>query len=501
MSSIISPAKVLLLAVNSAAQGNLGLVYELASRYRDSLRPDLLLRIVLTYLPETTPPSDYVEVVRRIAHGIFEVDSDAIIDSKDVDNLTEEVATKKARKLQLLPLQCPDAPRDGGGDFLTSFVIHRAYRMDEEAGMLDELLSLISPFLEHDVAIRSWMTSTVLPLSRRNAKHYREDAKSYTLRQFQNLDDTSAAKYLLSGIGQEKPDIEQVDQVGEDLRRLVSPWLHNKSRWTTKDPQDEPTTMPTSLGWEHVLEWLVLNASKNWQIAVQAIEHWDGPSDVDFEGVIVDDLLPSQLRMASHSYARAAIASAYSLPEPSLAALDGAHRMVNRARSISGLETFPSLYSVADKLPPITQGILTAGDTKLIMHLRHNLLGPTNVLTEPSFEATNFLTGVILSAFILTRSGVPCTVRRAGTLTLLRDVREQKSELMKAIRHISNHAPRNDDDYWSRARLELLWLYSWGQANHTANEETTWGVLGMVPRDAIEVEILRAMLSNMRKSD
>jgi hypothetical protein len=130
--------------------------------------------------------------------------------------------------------------------------------------------------------------------------------------------------------------------------------------------------------------------------------------------------------------------------------------------------------------------------------LRTDLLEASNSLTSPQKEATEFLQGLILSAFILTRLGIVCTVRRAGDLVLLRDEREQKGEVVKLIRLIAHRAPKNDDEYWKRTRGDLLWLHNWGNESYDPKHPATVGVFGLVSKDDIEVEILKALLTNMR---
>lgn len=498
MTRFLSPAKVVLLAVDLVVQVQLSLVYELASQYRDVLRQELLFRILLTYLPETTPAADYVDLVQRISRDDFNEDGDATFDTAPVDALTDDQAYKKVRKLHLLPLRSPDAPKDGDTDPLVSFILHRAYRLDEEAGMLEQLPTLVGPFLDHSATLRSWMAFTVLPLLRRDHEYYREESKRFTLRQFQQLDDNTAVQFLLGRTGQTPSDI---DWVGRDLRGLVGPWLHNALRWPAPDPSDVQLPAGSWPGWQHVLDWLIAQASTSWQVAVRAYEEWDGPCDSDFGDILIEHSSNCRLRQLELSYAKAAIASAYLGPEPTPSSLEGAHQIINRARSVLGMDLSAPLEILVGSLPAIKRGTFTSRDARVVGHLRNDLLQASNCLTEPSTETVDFVSGLTLSAYILTSLGVPSTVRRAGTLVLLRDRREQKNELTKLIHHLLNHAPRNDDGYWAKARLEILWLHNWGQEDHVPDSsDDVRGVFGMLSKDDIETELLKSMLSNMRRS-
>jgi len=128
-------------------------------------------------------------------------------------------------------------------------------------------------------------------------------------------------------------------------------------------------------------------------------------------------------------------------------------------------------------------------------------LDESNVLTAPSRESAALLSALALSAFILTKAGSPCTVRRAGELALLRDEREQRAEAINCIHSIGSHGPKSDDKYWMRARNEILWLRDWGAEEDATSPSslTGNGVFGQVTKEFLETEILKALLANSRR--
>jgi hypothetical protein len=493
MKHSLSPAKVVLLAVDLAVQVKLDLLDKLASQYRDILRQDLLFRVLLTYLPETTPPSSYVNLIGNIARGEFNDESDIVLETAFVDSLTEEQAANRARKLHLLHLSRTSVSEDADADPLELFLINRAYQLDEEAGLLDQVPKLVEPFVDHGPFIRHWVAYTVLPVLRRNSQNHTQDSKPYSLRQFQSLDDGSAAKYLLAQMGQNR---SAPHDVGQDLRGLISPWLHHQTRWAIENSSDASSELFCA-GWQQVLEWLVLQASTDWQVAVNAFEQWSGPCDGDFGDGVVNHTSACPLGQVRLSYAKAGLASAYLVSEASLEALNGAHRIINRVKSILNLTLLPPIDLVAGERPAIASESLPQWDSNVVAHLRSNLLEPSNPLTEPSLATTDFLSAIVLSAFILTRLGIPSSVRKVSNLALLQDRREQKNELTKLIRHILNQAPRGDDQYWIQARLQILWLRNWG-ADQSHTDANVRGIFGKIPREEVEVELLKSMLSNMR---
>ncbi len=174
----------------------------------------------------------------------------------------------------------------------------------------------------------------------------------------------------------------------------------------------------------------------------------DGPGDVDLGGYGSMWLDETEQEYLELRYARAALASAYLIPEASVEALVEAHNITAKVMTLLDQDPGAPLPTAASLLPPMTE--LVANGIISFQHatyLRNNLLDDSNVLTSPSTDATGLLQALILSAYILTKTGSPCTVRRAGELALLQNERDQKAEATKVIHAISNHGPKSDDKY------------------------------------------------------
>ncbi|KAK4122262.1 Sec39-domain-containing protein [Parathielavia appendiculata] len=504
MALTLSPAKLVLLAVHLAVHGDIDGLTTLAARHGTVLRKDLLLRILLTYLPEAVPSNQYVELISQLENSSFPDTPDHDVDCSPVEGLAEHDATKKVRKLRLLSLASPEIPDESGEDALSLFLLRRSYRVDEEAGLLDELPALLLPFMNHSPCIRTLLVSTILPLLRRNCEYYPQEPILYTLHAFQQLPDRVAVNLLLSRTGVGDVDLPLV---GRDLRGLVGPWLSDERRWKhgkpTVDSPGEPLpskrTAELCPGWDEVLRWLTTQASRNWKVGVSAILQWDGPGDVDLEGWGSAELSDDRRRHLDQSYARAALASAYLIPEASLDALEGAYGITVKVAQLRHLEPLSPLASASAVLPPIAEQI--PGDmvsASNAVHMRNELLAPSNPLTAPTDASIPFLQALILSAHILTKAGCPCTVRRAGELVLLQDEREQTAEAAKLIHCISNNGPKSDDKFWLKARNEILWLRDWGAEDSWSSEELACGIFSQVKRGFLEVEFLRALLANTR---
>ncbi|POR33478.1 Protein transport protein sec39 [Tolypocladium paradoxum] len=508
MGSSLSPAKVLLLAVHLAAHADVEGLSQLSSQHPAVLRRDVLLRVLLTHLPETTKPATYVDFLQEIAAGQPAQRPQVELDVSPVIALSEQQAARRAKKLHLLPLQCPDAPAQAHSDALSLFLFQRACRMDMETGMLSQLPELLVPFLSHAPALRSWVVATVLPFVRRNSEYYAETSPAYSLVEFQRLPGPDAIHHLLARTGHGQTD---QGHIGRDLRGLVGPWLYDEARWVEVAGRDEASggddhASPAAVcpGWEQVAQWLTSQATRSWKLAVDVIEQWNGPGDVYFGHEVNLTLSEPRQRYLDRSYARAALASAYTVQEATVDSLGGLYRMSTKIRSLlgHGQGDLP-LQDALSALPDMSiADAPTVGSAKTATYMRNDLLRPQNPLTSPSAAATGLLMALVLSAFISTRLGVPCTVKRAGDLVFLRDKREQRGEVGRLLRAASNNAPRDDDDYWVRARREVHWLRCWCQEgpSPTSGAAAAGGVIATVPKQHIESEILKALLSKSRYS-
>lgn len=506
MTASLSPPRVLLLAVHFATKSDLPNLIALVAHHPNVLRPELILRVLLTCLPETLRSSEYVDLIERIESGDLYAEPDLSIqfDSSSIQDITDAEAAKKARRLHLLPLAWDHAPKDALQDPVSLFLVQRARRVDQEAGLLTQLPDLIVPFLQHAPCIRTWMISALLPLLRRNYEYYPHEPITQTLESFERLDSKTAVDLLLSQTGIREEDLQHV---GRDLRGLIGPWIFNDARWNgTIEKQGAAesgrTGPPSCPAWEHVLEWLIAKASLSWRVAVKAFDQWDGPNDVDLGDYSSEWLDDEAQGFLEQRFARAALASAYLIPEASVEALSGVNGIITKIMSLLDQDPCPTLQVSSSLLSPFVEpeneNLISVKSASL---MRNDLLEESNYLTAPTQTSTQLLHVLTLSAFILTKAGAPCTVRRAGELAFLQDEREQKAEAIRLIRSLSTNGPKNDDKYWIRARNELLWLRDWGAEEALGSTEIRiHGIFSQLEKRFLEVECLKAFLTNTRKS-
>lgn len=502
MSLVLSAPKIVLLAVHVAAKADIDSLSFIAANNGSVLRKELLLRILLTYLPETLKSEEYVSFVKEVETGEYAAHEHWEVDTSAVEQLSEEEAVKKVRRLQLLKLSWPDAPPEAENDPLTLFLLRRAYKVDEEAGLLPQLPDLLAPFLDHSPYLRTWTISVLLPLLRRNCEYYPQNSVPITLAEFERLDDAAAVDLLLSQTGADG----DYTNVARDLRGLLGPWLYSNKRWTPKnykadgedDGAEEQETCP---GWEQMLTWLNSQAANNWRVAVETIDHWHGPEDVDLGGYGQLWMTDEKQQDLERRYARAGLACAYLVPEATTEALTGAYTLVLEVAKLMD-DPLPPLQIAASNLSPVPDlGSTNIMCGKNVTFLRNSMLDESNVLTKPTELAVALLAALVVSAFLSTRAGSAITVRKAGELAMLQDDREQQAEFLKLIHTVSERGPSSDDKFWIKARNEILWLRDWGAGDEdeSSGAQRYCGIFGRLDKEFIEIEVLKALLAHNRK--
>ncbi|KID89097.1 protein transport protein Sec39 [Metarhizium guizhouense ARSEF 977] len=285
MASTLHPAKVLLLAVHFAQHADIDSLSILTSTHTTIIHDEILLRILLTHLPETERPATYVGFLRKLVDHSFEPCQLTGLDTSPVNSIDDNEAVKRATKLHLLPLVCRNPSEIAQGDALSRFLFLRIHQMNEETGMLAQLLDLLLPFGRHSPGIHKWAMSTVIPYVRKGLQYRTGTSPAYSLTEFEKLPDHQAVDFLLCPVDSRAQPRENVDH---DLRSIIGPWVYDTDRWenSLEDGESSRVFCP---GWHQVCEWLLSQATLSWPTAVQAIERWGGPEDVEFgHGIALD---------------------------------------------------------------------------------------------------------------------------------------------------------------------------------------------------------------------
>ncbi|KAH7392151.1 Sec39 domain-containing protein [Phaeosphaeria sp. MPI-PUGE-AT-0046c] len=495
----LSGPHCVLLAVHYASESSIQALRALTALRDADLPLELILSILLTYLPEEVEPSTYVEYLNELATGSRDPGNDpsTVVDVATVEELSLSRAKKRRKALDLLPVIHTLYAAEDHIDVFSHFLIHRAHRIDAQTGLLDLIPQLIGPFLGHSEYLRTWFISTVLPLVRLNYEYYPQSATG-SLDEFARLKGKRAIDYQLSNARNTSGG--DTDNAARDLKGIVAPWLcganDRKRRRLSSEPRrasigQEQIQEPGD--WDCLFQWMLHTSKDRLPLVTEAIREWDGPEDMDLGGFeegrdYVDD---EQQRKLEMHYAQTAIACLYLVDQSDTPTLQTAHSLLGRICDLLNCEPPPDLNVGIESLPSYDaqQPMFRDINTSLIQEQR--LLETDNPVTRPSRDTIQVTKLILFSACALSSMQYPVSIREAATISLRNDRPEQLSLLQKIIHKLSTS--RHNADQWSSSRLKITWLWNWGADSQDTNR-CAQGVLGMLERDVIETEILKAMI-------
>ncbi len=525
--SNLSKARTILLAVSLAVESDISGLRCLTAVHPRDLPLQLMLRILLTFLPESTEPSLYTSFIEEVFSGSLRRQENITVNLAPVEDLSEAEARKRIRKLHLLPLQDTGTSLVTSDDALTQFLINRAHRIEAETGLLPLLAQLLVPFLDHSGYLRAWLISTIVPLLRLEYEYYPSDRRTLLLDAFERLETPLGISTLLSKIDHgDTRRGSDVDTVGRDMRGLIGPWMYGDTRRKRRKLDDGRLQTPTSiqskepategitehddeerdLGWSFAWTWFLEKAARDFGLVVRAIEQWDGPLDVDLGGY--DDgheQLDEKVKVRLQGqYAQMALSSIYVTEEDSMDVLEGAHRILIRIADLMHSEPPANLSTELSSLPSLDRSHFVAEDLSVSSLSATALLRPRNSITTPNSETLSLLSSIVLSAYIIQNLGHKVSARRVAELFLSGNGELQTRELHKVLRSVSTTTKRDHKD-WLHLRRSFVWLRDWEVENAAAEKATSDqaqgnGVFGKVARDFLERELLKAFLAGTRKS-
>ncbi|KAL8802521.1 MAG: hypothetical protein Q9182_003761 [Xanthomendoza sp. 2 TL-2023] len=504
-------ARIILKAVQLAASTQVAALHQLIAHETEVLHLELVLRILLTYLPESTEPSRYLDLLHQLATGdILEPPQSSLPLVPFNQTLSDADARHQVRQLHLLTVAEEQDLHAGCTDQLSLFLIHRARKIDLETGSILDIQQLLEPFIDHDPYLRTWIISNILPLRRLDYEYYPQVDDPYTLEAFEKLEGRPAIDSLLSRPA--RAGDEQPAPSARDLRGIVGPWLYGErsrkrrktyhgrrrssltsSRLAELDAGSEVEEFQT--GWSDVNDWIISLASQDFAGAADIIEHWDGPSDVDYGGHRDDEELDSDIHgTLARRYAQAGLATVYVTSEISASTFEKSHGVLRKAAHLAGLREPPPLQEIQKSSVSILSKDYIC---KLLeIHLLHNaLLRPDNLLTLPEDTSIPFAGAVLRSCVFFQKLGHPKTCRAVARLAAFGNREEQSEELHKTLQKIPVRT--RDNSSWAEVRQQILWLRDWQyEASETEIDDkgTFCGAFCRIQRVDVEVELLRALL-------
>jgi len=537
MAKNLSEAQCILLTVHYASSANIKALHSFTPTRLDVLDPSLVLRILLTYLPESTDPREYTKYVEEVASRLY-LDyerEDVEVDTSPVEALSNEQAQKQAKKLHLPDIRPLSFPPHAPDDLLTSFLCNRAARIDEQTGLLNLIPNLIEPFLGRNEYIRTWYISVVLPMLRLACEYYPEDASvpDMGLTAFGKLEGNDGIDFLLKKGEQQDGTVPhnmpsgKHTTIARDVKGLVGPWMYghterkrrklDQNRKGSGDRADQieqgmrkisltgvSAEDKTGHDWEYMYQWMVKHAQWNFGCVTHCIEDWDGPGDVDLGGYDQggkDYLTEDVQRKLELQYAQAAFAACYAAQADSQEVVKGAHGILARLAELLDFIPPPDLASSVESLPKVERHATQLEKSHTVSDLQpESLLKPEHPLTTPRMETYMLLQMMVYSAYQFSGLGHPMALVNVAKLHFYGNAEEQLLILQKILRGLSNPAARKGESQWTADRGKLMWLWNWGIDGEDESAKNGAGVLGKIEKEDFEEEMLKVFVETSCES-
>lgn len=505
-------AHVILEAVQLTRDAAIAPLHQLTTRHARILKLELILRILLTFLPESTDPSLFIDFLHDVLKGPSP-SSESVDEALSYEpEISDDDAIRRVRKLHLLPLADPHYVYDDFVDPFTLFLLHQAHRIDAETGSLPFVLRLIQPFLSHSEHLQTWAISAFLPLLRLDYEYYPHDGPTYSLEAFEALAGNNAVVSLLSEAAQ-KSNEETRSKLGRDLRGLVGPWMYgaNTRKRRKLDPgrrrtssavqvqadrgHDTDGVTQASNGWIHVNEWLLELSLRDFPRAVEALIQWDGPRDVDYGqwDVDVQPMEEAALQNMTALYAQAGLAVFYTANDCSASTLKGSLQILHRVAKLMDFQTPPPLtvQHPSENAEISVEFFDTLSRTQL---LHNSLLRARNPFTTVTDLSIRFSYLILESSFILESLGCSVSCKTLAEQSLFGSEADQTAELRKLLYGLQGKT--KGQEKWNLALHQIRWLRDWDSEKKGSEQElrSFLGVFCRVKKIDMEDELLKALL-------
>lgn len=499
----LSGPQCVLLAVQYATESNVAALRAVTALREADLPLELVLRILLTYLPEETDPTSYCELLAQLCTGsrtAGDSPSTALHLPVAIVGLSNSRAQKKKRALELLLVVHDLYTAETELDLLSHFLIHRAHRIDTQTGLLDLVPRLVVPFLGHSEYLRAWFIATALPLLRMSYEYYPQSVTS-SLDEFAQLGGRRAINYQLAHVR----NAAAVDarHLARDLKGIVAPWMcgaaqRKRRRLVGKERRASVSQeqAPELEDWDSLFQWLLDTSKEHLGLVTAAIGEWDGPEDMDLGGYdegrdYVDD---EQQRRLEVRYAQTIFACLYLVEKSDTEILNTAHSLMGRICDLLNYDPPPHLTISPEVLPTYNLKTPFLQDCTTSLLREERLLDSENVITKPTQDAVRVLELIIFSSYVLSTLQHPMSIREISKISLRDDHPEQLALLQKVL-HILTSGPAKDGNQWTSIRSKLIWLWSWGSESRDG-DRVAQGILGMLERKTLEIEVFKALLES-----
>jgi hypothetical protein len=513
----LSKAQVLLLGIHFASLTNLNNLQCLCQLRPDVLDPTLVLRILLTYLPETVEPNRYIGLILSAEKRLLNTEGTAVedggdvvdtesLDTSPVRDIDHKRASKLAKRAALLPIEptqidsvppkkYEDLRKEEDRDLelenlevvkirhlISCFLVHRARRIESQTGLLINLPQLLEPFLGYTRWLKVWYVSRVVPLIRWNYE-IQPVENPIPLEVFEQMDRMSVlGTFLEHGEGENLP---------LKIKMLVGPWLYG---FIEKSDAETKTS-----AWTPVYEWIFYLSSRDFSSVVDLIEKWDGPGDIDGDG-FTNDLDETLQQRFESGYAQSAIAAIYASTDNTPATIAGVHKIISRIAGLLDLDPPQDIQSSLKALPIMNNPFSTSANISPSDLSPTDILRRHNPLTTPTPHLFSFLQAVFLSFGLLARYGTGHSFSQVVQLYLFSSENEQKQSLHQALSGAVSSTAKSQD--WDLTRSQVTWLWGWGadqfgedQFDSENSQMNGYGIFARISKTDFECEFMKSLLN------
>ncbi|KAK5940366.1 hypothetical protein PMZ80_007786 [Knufia obscura] len=481
----LSDAQVLVLAAQLAATPDLPTFRLLAATQRDVLTSAIVYRTLLTYLPldADLEVEQQLELLLRDLDQDFAnfntLDAPANVHDLQVPNPSDAERSLPELRLEKVPVH----DENEGQDLLADFVIAWIHKLEGFSGISASVLALVDQFAVQHTMLRIWADAFLRPLHRLQNDLYPDQASSLSLHDLEAQRGQTGVNALLTFAAHSGTSAA----IGRDLEEVVAPWVRgsNKLKRRKVSAGVPEQTRTSATAWDDVNEWLLGTSHRNYALAADAVQQWNGPTqlnaaeeDVDQNGPDVEDMV---------SYVRTVLALVYvSKGSDDDSRINTKKLLLKRAAHLAQL--MPPDFN--QPLPETSQAGNLTGATRADL-LEDAFLSVQNSLTRPSTDVIELLYGVLSTQTQLSELKIQSTTKSVTSTVLFEPEEKQKQEL----RTILNQVPRmtRSNLSWTDIRRRLLWLQTWS-SRRSGSDVTGTAYLSRISDEYLEAQIVDAML-------
>ena len=433
MSSSASPnplglpdAAVLLLAANLASVPQLASLQALITAYPDILHFSVILQLLLTILPETISPEDYLALIYRSYRNEPATPlSDppqippAFIDQ--VSNLSQSTLRRKLALFELSDVPKPRIQREDYENTLIQWFFDRARKVEEATGMIDLARRLVLPDPKSfeqsppfpPTAVTMWGKGIVQVLE--TFIFDNDDEDELQLLSFENLDPDSGVRLLLYR--------STAETISRDVRHLIAPFAEYVK---VQQPEKEP--------WAALWEWLLDRSSAGEldYVANLGNDWFGGPDEI--------------LRQ----FLRTSMTACYICQHSSPSIRTNLHRIhVN----ISRLSQHLNVPSTGQQI------VLHHPETDLLA----SELRDASPLTTLTSESLQFFDNMIMSADIIAQASIKRELCLREIVLIHEGTEQTQFQLLDQILRSDQTWTKRNEEQWRKIRQSTHWLQSQSQ--------------------------------------